>query len=836
MCVGSLELAKRHAIAVAPLTLLVGVLGAKYLTRTGDEMDCLRATEGDAGRAVVVCEREYEATRVPATGVRLANALRRTGGTGNMARAKTLATELLTTSARADALTVLGRIASDARRFDEALERLRDARRLHLAERKPERAAGDDQALAGVFRAQKQYAEALRALDDCILDARRGADRSIEGYCHMSAGLVLGEVGYFEGAQAELALAAPMLKTDRQLAALEIERAALQQRHAFATHRRDENKFAILHLKRAIEHAQRAARTADVLTAELNLAYSLAEVGETAEATTHLERARVLDVRNTDVAEFAALEARIAYRAGDGALATTINTAVYDELIDKLVDDDRRLELCVMQARIAMAANDLEAAKVWAARGVKFAELTRKEVSAIELRPWVLSVRRQPHELLFAALVRSRKLEDAVVTFDQWQARTLLDSSVRDRRGRVDLRAAAGDTERYHRVFPMLSSAQFVQPIERAELLGQLRAVDVVALVVADGEVWRIASRHGALEIVSVGSLAALRSELSDFAAAPTNPDLGESLGVKLLGSAAFDSGETLYAVLDGQLAGVPIAALRKAGRPLVAIRPVVRAPRLSQVGCIPPHRGPRRAVVLADARGDLPEAAREANEIATRFGVAAAIGAAATSDALFTGTKGGLLHLAVHANVELGAGTLLLHDRQVSALEIAGRGDGPSLVMLSVCLSAVSDDGEQATSLANAFLAAGSAQVVATLRPVTDAGARELTHRFYQAGIIAPRWVDRCDDARAGRDPRRDPRRPGTVAIDHSRAARAAPGTAPGDRWSDRACAVLAGHGRPRDIRGPARWRRGDRRGRRAARRRGRRRLSRDPRRRAPR
>jgi len=725
-------IAMRHASALARAALLVGVLGAKYVTCASDELDCLRATRAtDDGLAAIVCEREYARTGDPATGTRLANALRRSGKPEG---AEALANVLLATPARADALAVLGKIAYGKGRLGEALDRLDAARSLHVAALQLDQAAGDDQARAGIFRRQKRFAEALRALDDCIVEAHPSGDRLIEGYCHMSAGLVLGEVGYFEGAQAQLALAEPMLVADRDLAALDLERAALFQHHGFGAQHRDDNRLAILDLKHAIEHAQRAARLPDQIAAELNLAYSLAEVGETAEAADHLERARILDVRNADTVERAVLEAQIAYRAGNGALATTINSAVYD----KLTDDDLKLKVCVMQARIAMAASNLELATTWATRGVEVAERLRHAVSAIELRPWVLSTRRQPYELRFAALVRSHKLEDALIAFDHWQARTLLDASSRDRHGHVDLRTAASDTESYHRVFPMLSNAPFMQPIERATLLDRLRGVDVVAVVVADDEVWRIVSRHGALDIVGLGPLAALRPALDRFVVTPTSPELAESLGVKLLGAEAFrDTGETLFAVLDGPLAGAPIAALRAGGRPLIAIRPVVRAPRLSEVGCVAAPSGPRKAVVIADAQGDLPAAATEAIEVATRFGAQPAIGAAATGEALFAAAKDDLLHVAVHGSIKLGVGTLLLHDRQVSALEIAGHGDGPALVVMSACVSGISDDGEQATSLANAFLAAGSAQVVATLRPVFDAGAGELTHRFYGEGGV---------------------------------------------------------------------------------------------------
>jgi tetratricopeptide (TPR) repeat protein len=736
MAVGRLKLiARRHAGAFARAALLISVLGAKYVTCVSGDMDCLHAMRaGDDGLAVVVCEREYAETRDAATGASLASALRRSGKTD---AAEALANTLLATSARADAFTVLGRISLNKGRLDEALDRLRTARGLHYAAQQQDRVAGDDQAIAGIFWGQQRFTEALRTLDDCVVEARQGMDRRIEGYCHLSAGLVLRDVGYFEGAQAELALAEPMLTTEHDLATLDNERAGLLQRHALASNRREDNRFAIRDLEHAVEHARRAARTSDQRTTELNLVYSLAEVGETAAAAAHLERARVLDVQNNNVVVRALLEARIAYRAGNGALAMTINTANYD----KVTDDDTRLDVCVIQARIAMGAGDLDLATVWATRGVELAERMRRNISAIELRPWMLSIRRQPYELLFAALARSHDLKHALAAFDQWQARTLLDSSLRDRNGHVDLRAAASDAERYYRIFPMLSNAPFMQPVEAATVLDRLRDADLVALLVADDEVWRIVSRHGALDIVVIGPLAGLQRELAQFKVTPTDRDLGESLGVKLLGADAFrETGEPLFAVLDGPLAGVPIAAMRAKGHPLVAMRPVVHAPRLSAVGCVPAREAYRHAVVIADARGDLPAAAQGATEIAARFGVAPAIGPAATSNALFSATRDDVLHLAVHASIELGIGTLLLHDRQVSALEIAGRGEAPALVILSACISAVSDDSEQATSLATAFLAAGSSQVIATLRPVTDVGAAELTRELYKSdGVIDP-------------------------------------------------------------------------------------------------
>ena len=75
-----------------------------------------------------------------------------------------------------------------------------------------------------------------------------------------------------------------------------------------------------------------------------------------------------------------------------------------------------------------------------------------------------------------------------------------------------------------------------------------------------------------------------------------------------------------------------------------------------------------------------------------------------------------------------------------MSALEILAGGVGPSLVVLSACDSATSDDSdpELARSLVAGFLGAGSQHVVATLGGIHDAGAPEITTQFYRAGGVA--------------------------------------------------------------------------------------------------
>jgi tetratricopeptide (TPR) repeat protein len=727
------RLVRRLLLAFAVVGALVAV-GVRRLRQPTPQSECADAAhEADIGFALIVCQRVHAETADPFAGALLANVLRRSE---KLDDASKLANRLLGTAARADALQVLGKIAIAERQLDRARSALVNARALHLGERRMREVAVDDHALATLFRLQNRFGEVLRALDDGITEARLAHDPVIEGYCHMLAGQVLGEVGYFDRARKELDLAAASLVLSRDLADVEIARGALEQRNGFGPMSRRHNEQAVLAFEQAIAHATVASLARVRRKAELELIYSLAELGRTDQAAQHLEIARQLDVDDRDKDDREELEARIAYRRGDLVRASELNTRRYDHSTEADRSDDFALRLCIMQAQIGIATHDLSATELWATRGIAVVEAMRREQSALELRPWMLSLRRQPYEILFAALANAGRFDDAVVVFDGWQGRTLLDAVARTKATQpASLRAVASHTETMERLLPSLSTAPLAKPLERDRLLATLRGVDLVVLLVADEEVWRITAHHGALAMVNLGTFAAVRPRLDQLMTTPTRTELADQLGVELLGNDGFrETPETLYVLLDGPIAGLPVAALRAHGKPLIAMRPLVRASRLSELACVARPPGAVRANVLADALGNLPEARREAQAIAQRFGVTARLGAAATHDALFASSNSDLLHVAVHAGVAPDGGALAMSDQPVSALEIAAHRGWPALVVLSACASAAADDGELATSLATAFLASGSTQVVATLRPVSDAGASEITNAFYRA------------------------------------------------------------------------------------------------------
>ena len=730
-------LSERTAPSAAALAIGLSLIACGSSKAEPPKPTCAQAaSDGEAlRRAVAICNEEYSASHDPDTGALFASVLRRSEQFDDAAK---LATELLSTRARAKALQVLGAVAIKRdKNFDEARARYQEAHQLHVAANQMKEAAVDSQQIAVTFRWQHRYSEALGPLDACIAEAVAAVDPVVEGYCHLTANEMLGEAGYSKGAEAEFENADRMLTSDRDRASLEVQHGAFYQNYGFGPTRLNHNNLAVAAYTSALGHATAAGLTRVRRQAELNLAFSLAELERTDDAARHLRTAEQLDANNEDGDEREPIRARIAYRSGDLKRASEIAATAYDRLhAAKQPDLDQLLRLSVMQAEIAIATHDLSGAELWATRGIEAAEAIRAAQTALELRPWMLSLRRQPHELLFTALVRARRFEDALIAFDRWQGRTLLDAMARTK-APATLHEATIHSAALREKLPVLSAAPLTQPVDRKILLAAIREVDLVAVLVANDHVWRITARHGDLDIADLGAVAALKPELDRFAANPAGqPTLAEALGARLLGAAAFRTkDETLFVLLDGPVASIPVAALRANGQPLATVRRIVRAPRLSELGCVAPRTRPRHAVVVADADGSLLLAREEAKQTARMLHAEAQLGDAATSTAVLAASGDDLLHVAVHGSIGSGGGALALHDKALSALEICARNASPELVVLSVCDSAAADDGELSTSLATAFVASGSKQVIATLRPVTDKGAAQITHAFYRYG-----------------------------------------------------------------------------------------------------
>lgn len=717
-----------------------GVLAGMCLELTDGRplLDCEQAVRsGNAAVAVATCRDEYKRTEDPRAGAHLANALRRAGA---LDEAGELAGSLLATSASADALYVLGKIATRQGKLDAAELYLRDAADKHRVERRWSDLAKDLLASGDVARSRERYADALIVLDRCISAASEARDPSTEGYCHLGAARILDNIGYWKGAWRELERADAQLTADSDRGWLEAERGNYHQE-------RGDDGQAVNAFARGLAIAERAALGPEALSLHLNLAYSLAEIGRLDEAAAHVREAEILDRRGTRLARRRELEARIAFRRGDRARAARL---AEEALAGTGADDhDARYEIETLRAEIALREGELAAAEAWARRAVEDVERLRAKQPALQMRSWVMAYHRTPYEQLFASLARRGDAGGALIAFERWQGRALLDRLAASRSGAMDrglpgAGLAAGEPAELRELRELealvgsLQDSPLATPAEGREVLAAAREAALLVLAIADGQLWRITADGGGLAVESLGELAALKPRLDRFRTRPGDAALAAEVGALLVPPAlARPSAEVLHVLLDERddtVAQLPVAALRVSGRVLIVARPIVRAVRPSDTGCEPPPSPPRRVAVIADAADNLPGARREAEEIGEQLAAAVAVGARATRAALFDAGGAELLHIAVHAKVgELG-GVLELADGAASALEIAGQPRSAARVVLAACASGAAEPATH--SVAMAFLAAGARQVIATLRDVDDGAAARLTRELYRSDV----------------------------------------------------------------------------------------------------
>lgn len=148
---------RRTLYRMAKLTLLGGVAGSLLAWRT--DPACSAMSETSPAAAARVCEREYLRTGDPATGARLAQAER---DRGDLIAASAIARGLLATSARGNALRVLGEVAVSEHRLPAALAAFARARELHGVDGQRDEIERDDAAIARARRSPSRPAPAAR--------------------------------------------------------------------------------------------------------------------------------------------------------------------------------------------------------------------------------------------------------------------------------------------------------------------------------------------------------------------------------------------------------------------------------------------------------------------------------------------------------------------------------------------------------------------------------------------------------------------------------------------------------------------------------------------------
>lgn len=717
----SLRKARLPLLAAAVVAIGGALVGRHFLVNK--QPSCREIWDKDLGYdlAVITCQREYDRTNEPSTGVILANALFKTD---NQAAAGAVAHALSDTKARPDALLLLGKIATREDRNAEALLAFAEAEKLYSAAGDILQTSKTVLASAYILFNEQRFIEALEQLDRCAHLARQAGSKTIEASCLAAAARTLAGMGAEELAWQQIEKArelhpetfesqAPFLIADMMQESSENQhwRATARFEAALAT----------------IERVKNKTLTARV---HLNLAFSFASLGKLTDAEDQLERARIansekdLPGSTLSVAGFIELKKKnfaVADRLLSQSLKIFVSKGDWDDIFETAND----------LAFIALSQGALAEASEYARQSISAIEQILSRQAAPLYRSWLSFRYRRGYELLFVALAKQGRGEEALDVVDRWLGRDAFDSLTPGPPMSPELGESVAASKALSAAYHSLQKTEIVAAHSSAELHQRLQGQDLITLLVAEGELWRASSHDGAVTMTSLGQYAGLARDLIDrFKMNPFDRDVATAIGAMIIPPEIMQGRAPLHVVLDERLTTIPVEAMRLNGKLVLERRPIVRALRPSLVGCEAPITSSPRVTVVADSSGDLPFALQAAESVARRFETPAHTGQEAKRALL--ADPADLLHIGVHGNIDAsGAGTLSLADGRESAVDIATRGSSPKVIFLAACKSALAEHGGY--SLAASFLVAGAAQVVAALNYVDDELAAEVTAEFYK-------------------------------------------------------------------------------------------------------
>lgn len=695
--------------------------------------ECRRLLDQQANEeAVLRCRELFESTGDPGAGILAAQAHQRLGHTGE---ALAWVERLQNTAAEADARRLESEI--NWRRGDAAGAAAAGRRELLLRHRGEEhaRAAETGYYLFYYAWATGDYDEALGFARQSLEDAVRAADQSLEAQALQALYMVLYEVGDLERAERVLKAANRLIApTQRD------ERARLQVYEGLIRLNTGRTALARDAFARALELAEDADRSFYRST-HLNLVKANLTLGAVDEAARHLAAAEQYAEPGGGL-PIALLYYRACVLHAQGRFAEA--AAVTATALAASPDPAWLRDLEYQRGLTEEARGDLVAAEEAYGRAADEVERMRAALGTDELKSWLLEQKRRPFEALFRLQARGGRVGEALATAERARARTLLDALLDISSAAVsdgsDVGGPAGERlAALRELMPPLhrSAAADLAPLD--QVLAAIGDRTLVIYVEAADELWRFMVSPSRVDLQRLAATPAEARRLAQrFLAYPDEPGPSAALAEILLPKELpTDPDSTIYVAADGGLATLPFAALRRNGRFLIEYSRVAYVPSLralaAMLGSSLPEYGP--PLVLADPRGDLPGAASEARQVATRLEVLPLLQGDATLAALPRSPQPRILHLATHTGLGPRGPWLALAEGEVTASTVVASGLAPRLVVLAGCASAAHRGREMSGSLGAAFLAAGSPAVLASLWSVEDEATREFILRFYDEG-----------------------------------------------------------------------------------------------------
>lgn len=654
-------------------------------------------------------------------------------------RALTVASHVLNSPRGAEARRLIARIQLGRKQFDAARSLLEDALRLDQDHHEHASAYADAKELVSASWDRNDFATALRFANIACAEAAASGDRGSHGTSLIALGAVFHAAGDAARAIDAYAQATSELPPDDLAgrARVLLSRAELldeQRQYALARPLLEEARMLAVRLHDA----------SLIVAAEVNLADIALGKHDRDAAAAHLDGAeaawRTLGDRTPSQGILINRSILARYRHDfAGALR------VLDVLAASDPPADTAWTIAYERGQIAAAQHDASAAAAHYLAAIGIIEEMWRTASPEELKAPFFEDRWRPYQALFALRVAQNAPDAAFATVVSAQGRMFLAETIAastDAEGSIERR------DRLRSLAPVVAASPQARSLGPAETLAALNHRYVLNYFAGGDRMHLLVLDRGKVRLASVNiELAELDRLIDAFLAQPDDRAAAAALGRALLPPDALASAPTrFYIIPDGPLLRVPFAALlvgperRPERRPerlperLIEHHEIIYAPSATGLAglSIAAPGSPGPAVLLSDARNDLDHASEETRSVVAATRATPRTGEQATTAALRSAQDASLLHIIGHSGIGIDGGYLTLADGRVGAAEILSWHLRPGLVVLSTCASAASNRRDMWGSLAAAFLAAGSRDVVATLFSVEDRVAAEFTERFY--------------------------------------------------------------------------------------------------------
>lgn len=694
---------------------------------------CQRAAESRLPDAAELCLPVYELTRDPAAGARAARALQNRDGARPIV--EWIAGSIGDSAAGADAwlATAVSRVSDlDLPGTLAAYERA-------VAMRATGDTLGQLHDAVGLIHYHLIQSEYQRAAEQAVIAhglVRLVASRDDRAVAYINIASFLTRIGNLSTTEEILEEARSSIPVTSRYYAW------LRQLDAFVERGHDHREMETLARDEAHALAMRDGDRVLEWNTRFNLIEAAIRNGALSDAEAWLNYQPLSpDAPGNDRAVVAYYRALLAFARGDDRTAAELSERVLPVAPDNWIDS-----LEAVRGRALAHGGQRGPAEQALLRAVEAIERRRESLDSDPFKSSLLADQRAPFEDLFLLYVSNDRLQDALATVLRATARSILDGL---------LQAAQGDSfpvrgiaevgawsESMRKLAHALRSSHATGRPQMVSLLGRLRGNHVITYFHARGDLWAIAvTRDGSLRAEKIGSVAEIAARVEAWQAHRDDADVANQLGTVLMPDTLMPpEGAPLYVIEDDPISDVAFAALRRHGELVLDHHAVAYAPSAAVLSAARRASSPIRPMVLGDPTDDLPQARREAVEVARRLQVTPRLGAEATRAAVLDAGGATLIHIAAHTTATAAGAALQLSDGLLDAGEVIDHGITAGAIVLMTCSSDAVAGRTELAPLASAFIAAGAHTVIASRWKVNDDVARSFAEKFYQAnGLVDP-------------------------------------------------------------------------------------------------